>query len=71
MGGGLMVGQGRGNGLSLERRMQVFQALVEMQDTGMTVPQSRKETAERFGLTELQVRRIEQDGLDGEWPPLS
>ena len=36
----------------------------------MTVPQSRKAVAERFGVTEQQVRRIEQEGLHGSWPPL-
>jgi hypothetical protein len=56
--------------LSLEQRMAVFLALVEAQDGKMTVPQSRKATAERFGLSEQQVRRIEREGLDGDWPPL-
>ena len=26
--------------------------------------------ADRFGLTEGQVKQIEQEGLDHEWPPL-
>jgi hypothetical protein len=56
--------------LSLEQRMEVFQALVEAQDGNMSVVASRKATAERFGLTEQQVRKIEQEGLDGQWPPL-
>jgi hypothetical protein len=56
--------------LSLEQRNEVFQALVEAQDNKMTVPQSRKVTAEWFGLNEQQVRKIEQEGLDGDWPPL-
>jgi hypothetical protein len=56
--------------LSLEQRREVFLALVEAQDSRMTVPQSRTATAERFSLSEQQVRRIEQEGLDGEWPPL-
>jgi hypothetical protein len=50
--------------------MEVFAALVEAQDGNMTVAQSRKVTAERFALSEQQVRRIEQEGLDGGWPPL-
>ncbi len=50
--------------------MAVFLALVEAQDGEMTVPQSRKTTAERFGLTEQQIRRIEREGLDENWPPL-
>jgi hypothetical protein len=56
--------------LSLEQRMEVFLSLVEAQDGRMTVPQSRKAMAEKFGLSEQQVRRIEREGLDGEWPPL-
>ena len=56
--------------LSIEQGMQVFLALVEAQDAKLTVPSSRKMTAERFGLTEQQVRSIEREGLDGEWPPL-
>jgi hypothetical protein len=56
--------------LSLEQRMEVFLALVEAQDGNMSVRQSRTATAERFGLSEQQVRRVEQEGLDGEWPPL-
>ena len=49
---------------------QVFLALVEAQDRRMSVAASRKEVARRFGLTERQVRQIEQEGLDQEWPPL-
>ncbi len=56
--------------LSLAERMEVFQALVEAGDRNMTVAQSRKTVAERFGISEEQVRRIEREGLDGNWPPL-
>ena len=56
--------------LSQPERMEVFLALVEAQDDRLTVPESRRVTAERFKLSEEQVRRIEQEGLDGEWPPL-
>ncbi len=56
--------------LSLAERMEVFLALVEAGDRGLTVPQSRKTVAERFGISEEQVRRIEREGLDGNWPPL-
>ena len=54
----------------LPRRMEVFRALVEAQDGDMSVAQSRALVAERFGLTEHQVRRIEREGLDAQWPPL-
>jgi hypothetical protein len=56
--------------LSQPERMEVFLALVEAQDRDMTVAQSRKAVAERFRIEEEQVRRIEREGLDGNWPPL-
>jgi hypothetical protein len=52
------------------RRMEIFQALVETQDGGTSVPESRKLIAERFSVSEQQVRRIEQEGLNHGWPPL-
>jgi hypothetical protein len=36
----------------------------------MSVAQSRQEVARRFGISEQQLRRIEQEGVDGDWPPL-
>lgn len=57
--------------LSEERRKEIFQALVDTQDTGKwSVPQSRKVVAERFGVSENEIRRIELEGLDHQWPPL-
>jgi hypothetical protein len=53
-----------------ERRKEIFQALVEAQDQEMTVARSREAVAERFGVSEAEVRRIEREGLDGLWPPL-
>jgi hypothetical protein len=53
-----------------ERRKEVFLALVDAQDHEMTVPQSRKAMAERFGVSEGEVRQIEREGLDNDWPPL-
>ena len=52
------------------RRKEIFLALVEAQDHGMSPAESRKVVAGRFGVSEGQVRRIEQEGLDNEWPPL-
>jgi hypothetical protein len=53
-----------------ERRKEIFLALVEAQDQEMSVSQSRKVIAQRFGVTEDVVRRIEREGLEGHWPPL-
>ena len=52
------------------RRKEVFLALVEAQDRQMSVPESRQYVAERFGITEAQVRQIEREGMDAQWPPL-
>jgi hypothetical protein len=52
------------------RRKEIFQALVETQDQAVGVARSRKIIAERFGVTVHQVKLIEQEGLDEEWPPL-
>jgi len=59
-----------GEQLSEERRKEIFLALVDAQDNEMTVSESRKAIAEQFGLTESQVRQIEREGLDNDWPPL-
>jgi hypothetical protein len=56
--------------LSEERRKEIFLALVDAQDHEMDVPQSRSMMAQRFGVSENQVRQIEREGMDNEWPPL-
>jgi hypothetical protein len=53
-----------------DRRREVFRALVEAQDQGAGVARSRTLVAERFGLSQEQVRDIEGEGLAAEWPPL-
>jgi hypothetical protein len=50
--------------------MEIFQALVEAQDQEMSVPQSRRYISERYAITETQLRNIEQEGLERQWPPL-
>jgi hypothetical protein len=52
------------------RRKEIFLALVEAQDGGMSPAASRRLVAERFGVSEGRVREIEREGLDNEWPPL-
>ena len=53
-----------------ERRKEVFAALVEAQDQEMSVSQSRLLVGQRFGLTDAQIRQIEREGMDQQWPPL-
>jgi hypothetical protein len=52
------------------RRKEIFLALVETQDQDVGVAKSRQLVAQRFGLSERQVKLIEEEGLDREWPPL-
>ena len=52
------------------RREEIFLALVEAQDRKVSPAASRKLVAWRLGVSEGQVREIEQEGLDKEWPPL-
>ena len=56
--------------LSEERRKEIFLALVNAQDHEHGVAQSRTMIAEQFGVSESQVRQIEREGLDNQWPPL-
>ena len=55
---------------SESRRKEIFLALVEAQDQDIGVVKSRKVIADRFGLSEGQVKMIEEEGLRLEWPPL-
>ena len=52
---------------SESERTDIFLALVDAQDHAMTVPQSRRAVAERFALSDDQVRQIEREGLDRGW----
>ena len=57
--------------LPVERRREIFLALVEVQDLGTPVVTSRDVIAKQFTMTAKQVKAIEEEGLDKEWPPLS
>jgi hypothetical protein len=59
------------DGPSPEQRMEVFAALVESQDGCASVPTSRHLMARRIGLSVEEVGRIEREGLEQQWPPLS
>ena len=56
--------------ISEERRKEIFLALVDAQDHEMSVAQSRTLMAQQFGVSESQVRQIEREGVDLQWPPL-
>jgi hypothetical protein len=52
------------------RRKEIFLALVKAQDGDASVAKSRSIIARRFGVSELEVQRIEQEGVEGDWHPL-
>lgn len=56
--------------LTEDNRKEIFSALVDAQDHEMDVTQSRKFVVQRLGISESQVRQIEREGLDHQWPPL-
>jgi hypothetical protein len=56
--------------LSKTRRREIFLALVDAQDRKMGVLESRRWIAKRFRVSDRQIRRIECEGLDRQWPPL-
>ncbi len=62
----------RAKRLTLQQRREIFHALVSTQDLGMmSVPQSREHVIKQFDITDAQLRQIEEEGLDKEWPPLN
>ena len=62
----------RAKRLTVQQRKEIFHALVATQDQAiMTVPQSRQKVTQQFEITDAQLRQIEEEGLEKEWPPLN
>ena len=61
----------RAKRLTLQQRREIFHSLVTTQDMVPNVPRSRQIVTEKFDITEAQLRQIEEEGIDKEWPPLS
>ncbi len=57
--------------LTVKQRKSIFHALVETQDTGLAVAESKKKVAAEFHLTREQLDLIEKEGVDKDWPPLT
>ncbi|MBP3954742.1 hypothetical protein J8F10_05515 [Gemmata sp. G18] len=55
--------------LTLERRRELFVAVVAAQDEGLSVWDSRELIARRFGVDVEVVRAVENEGLNRKWPP--
>ena len=56
--------------LTLQQRRDIFRDLVATQDLGTGVRRSYQIVTERFEITDAQLRQIEDEGLEKEWPPL-
>jgi hypothetical protein len=62
----------RAKRLNAQQRQEVFHALVTTQDLGlMSVGESRQHIEKQFEITEAQLKQIEEEGLENEWPPLN
>jgi len=62
----------RAKRLRQQQRQEIFHALVLTHHLGvMTVPQSREHVTKQFEISDTQLRQIEEEGLDKEWPPLN
>ena len=58
--------------LTIQERRDIFLELVKTQDLGlMTVQQSRQHIMKQFEVSDSQLRQIEEEGIDKEWPPLN
>ncbi len=57
--------------LNIQQRKEIFLALVQMQDQGNNVRQSLETIAEQFSITEAQLKQIQEEGIEAEWPPLA
>ena len=62
----------RAKRLTVQQRREIFHALVSTQDLGMmSVAQSREHVSKQFEISDAQLKQIEEEGLDNEWPPLN
>jgi hypothetical protein len=56
--------------LTIPQRKEIFHALVAAQDMVHNVRKSYEMITEKYEITESQLKQIEDEGLDKEWPPL-
>jgi len=57
--------------LTVGQKKEIFNALVVIQDQGdLSVTDSKKRIMEQFHVTENQLKQIQDEGIEKEWPPL-
>ncbi len=57
--------------LTVRQRKSIFHTLVETQDSGVPVQESKKKVAAEYRLSREQLDLIEKEGVDKDWPPLT
>jgi hypothetical protein len=59
--------------LSIQQRREIFQDLVEIQDSliPVNVRKSYEIVTEKYEISEAQLRQIENEGIEKQWPPLN
>lgn len=61
-----------GKRLTVAQRREIFQDLVDTQDAlPLNVRESYRIVTEKHSITEYQLRQIENEGIEKEWPPLN
>ena len=60
-----------GRRLSTEEKKEIFSNLVATQDAIANVRKSYEMVTEQYSISEEQLRAIEDEGVENEWPPLS
>ena len=57
--------------LNTQQRKEIFHALVASQDELHSVRKSYETVTEQFDISEEQLKEIEDEGVENEWPPLA
>ena len=57
--------------LTVQERKAIFRALVTAQDEIHNVRESYEKVAGHYEISEEQLRLIEDEGVENEWPPLA
>jgi hypothetical protein len=58
--------------LTIQQRREIFHELVSTQDQlPLNVRKSYELVMGKFDITDDQLRQIEDEGIDKEWPPLN
>ncbi len=60
-----------GKRLSTEEKKEIFSHLVATQDEVHNVRKSYEMVTDHFDISEEQLKAIQEEGLEHEWPPLS